>query len=801
MADNPLQSISRYWSLVGSPTVGWLPEDPADELVYRILAGSYAQTLSELVDKPCLFLLGEPALGKSTAIRREVDRLRSELPADEQAVMIDLAAISSDSALDSEFEDVAIQEWQTGQKILHLFLDSYDECLRHYPALKPRLLRNLSRLPLDRLRLRIACRSGDFPGSLPRDVLALWPTHSQRGSVQDTMYRLELLARRDVRVRAEAEGVANVDNFLLEVDRHNASMFAQRPLTLNALLGAFKRGEFPTSEAALYTFAARALCSEPGGDAAREARLGPESLLALAERVAVLMTLAGKDLLWIGPASELPVGALLLDDVVGGDEVVTGNRVSADRQSIQEVIGRCALFEVQDAQLIRWSQQSYREFLAAVYFSRRLPDKTKALQFFEHPGRPGTTARPIAPHLAEPAAWLAAIDESVARVLTDHDPGVLLRARHFIFPSIRPDLASWLLRETASGRAINLGWTAERARESVCHDGLPAQLREILNRSDANNEERSLACWLAGACRFSELETALLAIALDAVAALSTRWTAVLALGEVGSEETHAALRPLLDTIQGPSSASHRLRGQVLSVVWPRYLSTSEALEYLRILQQSPTDEYRETFGSRFVPRMGPVHLAEALAWIRTTTDQDDGALDRRMAEILLAAAGSIDDDRVCAELASTLVARAKSRNHTIPFDESKFFDTLSGYSDELRTTFADALAVEYASQDGGPAGTVYEISEFIARLDLPYDALVGLASKTTSANSILWWQALTSDRRTWAHSGAAHLIRQAFTDAELNSVAEELFQALIQRVEAAHRPESSTEATPHEFT
>ena len=258
----------------------------------------------------------------------------------------------------------------------------------------------------------------------------------------------------DIRLWAEAEAVPDVDAFLAEVQRRNAGMFAQRPLTLNALIVAFKRGEFPSTEVALYDFASRALCSGPDGDPGRDVRVSAEGRVALAERVAALMTLAGKDRLWLGPSTAKPEDAMGIAEVAGGDEAVAGARFLADSLAIREVVERCALFEVHDAQLVRWSQQAYREFLAASYFARRLERKATALQLLRAPRPPpGSTTRPIAPQLAESVAWLAATDEPFATLVAERDPIVLLRAQHFVFPSVRPRLATWLLEETEAGRA------------------------------------------------------------------------------------------------------------------------------------------------------------------------------------------------------------------------------------------------------------------------------------------------------------------------------------------------------------
>ena len=167
--------ISRYWSAESSDgnaadPFGLSVNNPFgfdDQLWYHRAFRDDVQPLSGLTEIPCLFLLGEPGLGKSTAVRQEVRRLEQVLPDDERVHRIDLAEVSSDAGLDTAFSHATIQAWRNDESTLHLFLDSYDESLRRYPTLKPRLLARLREFQQaglhGRLRLRIACRSGDFP--------------------------------------------------------------------------------------------------------------------------------------------------------------------------------------------------------------------------------------------------------------------------------------------------------------------------------------------------------------------------------------------------------------------------------------------------------------------------------------------------------------------------------------------------------------------------------------------------------------------------------------------------------------
>jgi hypothetical protein len=449
---------------------------------------------------------------------------------------------------------------------------------------------------------------------------------------------------------------------------------------------------------------------------------------------------------------------------------------------------------VDEARLVRWSQQSYREFLAASYFARRLEKRAKALQFFEHPGRPGSTSRPIAPQLAESVAWLAAMDESIAARVAEYDPIVLLRALHYIFPSIRPRLAAWLLEETAAGRAVHLGWSVDRARSTVCHEGLATKLAEYLNDATAHVEIRTMASWLAGVCQFRDLGPVVLAIAHNDGEDLSTRWAAVFALEEIGTEDNKHSLRPLLESIAGDSAASHRLRAQVLRTLWPVHITTSEALDYLREHQRSSTDEYRSVFGGKFASAMDTTQLAEALTWMTNVAQDEDGPLDWHFAEILLAASKAIDDQGVREALASTLVARATAQDHLVPYHSIEFYQSIRSQPTELQVALVDAMSKVIASRSASSSVARYHIANFIDRLELPYDQLVALASKSEANSRSLWWKVLHSDTRTWVTQSEEHPIRKALAANDLEPPARELFDYLDQEIGARAAPKGPEE-------
>ena len=109
----------------------------------------------------CLVLLGEPGIGKTSAIKMEEKLINSKNEiSGSKALRIDLNQISSSSDFtEILFDSETIQDWISSEYPLHIFLDSLDECPLRINRLCTMLSSRLKNYPIERLYLRIACRT------------------------------------------------------------------------------------------------------------------------------------------------------------------------------------------------------------------------------------------------------------------------------------------------------------------------------------------------------------------------------------------------------------------------------------------------------------------------------------------------------------------------------------------------------------------------------------------------------------------------------------------------------------------
>jgi hypothetical protein len=194
------------------------PESP-----YGATANPDVVPFERIESATCLVLLGEPGLGKSTALRQHRDGVEVEAAETGTAILWkDLNAYQSEERLiRAVFEDSRFTAWAAGDGVLHLFLDSLDECLLRIDTLACLLSEELARFPISRLRLRLACRTAVWPALLEHRLRELW------GDAAVGVYELTPLRRRDVAEAAQASQIDD-DALLAEIDRREARSPAGR---------------------------------------------------------------------------------------------------------------------------------------------------------------------------------------------------------------------------------------------------------------------------------------------------------------------------------------------------------------------------------------------------------------------------------------------------------------------------------------------------------------------------------------------------------------------------------------------
>jgi hypothetical protein len=165
--DGHIYGWTRFWvpetGTINLSDGGFLL-DPTDLVLRSHVSGP--APLADLTSYRALALLGEPGIGKSTALKAEVERVAAQ-PAETNAVSIyvDLRDYSSDVLLYQKvFESAKFTAWKNGTSHLFLHLDSLDEALLRVETIANLLTSELPHYPTARMSVRIVAAAG--PGAL-----------------------------------------------------------------------------------------------------------------------------------------------------------------------------------------------------------------------------------------------------------------------------------------------------------------------------------------------------------------------------------------------------------------------------------------------------------------------------------------------------------------------------------------------------------------------------------------------------------------------------------------------------------
>jgi hypothetical protein len=262
-----------------------------------------------------LLLSGEPGIGKSTVLEAHAPLLPAGLSC--PVVRVDLSRYGEDRLVREIIDGPAVREWQAGEGQLCLVLDGLDEGMLHIPQLASILAGQLKSWPCDRLWLRTACRTADWPDLLDSAVKKAFP---------DQHRAFELLPLRRSDVADIAEQWSEPGPFLDAIEQSRVVPLACRPLTCRLLARTFANsgGRLPDSAAELYERGLLALCEEASKTrlaSGLHGRVPPSHRLAVAARLAAISIFAGRSTFWTGASTDLiGIDSPTVEELSGGTE-------------------------------------------------------------------------------------------------------------------------------------------------------------------------------------------------------------------------------------------------------------------------------------------------------------------------------------------------------------------------------------------------------------------------------------------------------------------------------------------------
>lgn len=609
-------------------------------------------TLDQLQTISCLALLGEPGVGKSWSLSADVDAFQKEKP-DLQVMRLNLRSYGSEDRLyRALFEDPIFLNWKNDDSELHLYLDSFDECLLRIDTVAALLADELPKYPLKRLKLRIACRTAAWPPLLERALKAGY------GEDQFAATELVPLRRADVLEAAALVGIAEPDAFLKRIDELGLASLAGKPITLKFLLDTFLReGNLPTDLMGVYEKGCLILCEEQNENrraAGQTGILSAASRLEIASRIAAVTQLGNDFAVWTGAeGGRIPPEDVSIAQLVGGTEVAE-QTLNISGEMIEDTLDT-GLFSSRGAERLGWSHQTLAEYLAARYCLTHALSIEQLRSLIFHPRR----AR-VVPQVREVASWLALQNEELFLEIAEKDPEVLLgSAAPSLSPSQRSALTDALLRSCDESEILHIHHNL--AVRHLAHPDLAIQLEPVLRDQDRPTATRYFAISIARNCSVEGLGEALLGIALSDEETHDLRSAAAYGVADLGTDAERERMRPLLTTTR-EADPDDQLRGAALGAVYPDGVYEDAMWSYLEHPRKALYGgAYTSFYYYSVIPKLNAQNLPTALQWCQRQPVEDIGPVVDLEGKIFALAVELIEDQAVATSLANAIFQRCKA--------------------------------------------------------------------------------------------------------------------------------------------
>lgn len=536
-----------------------------------------ASGLDDLADAPCLVLLGDSGLGKSTA----VDAAREALGA--RCRVRELGSANDGGDVRSVIREGLARA--TSEGVHHLFLDGLDEALTKVDAIGKKiadeLLGDLD--ALQRLRLRIVCRAAALPERLPEQLERAY------GKEQVARYSLLPLRWSDVETLVRHARADDAEEILPLLREPPLAALAARPITLKLLLESRTRAmKTARSSYEVYDEAMKSLLVDPDEDRRGAGHGSVHERRALARSLAVATLLGGRPRI---VASQVPTGSLA--DAVTADDVSP----IASPKELQRLVTSAPLFDKE-----RFAHRSYAEFLSAELLAQHASVEVAVGALFLS----AVVTTRVVPQLRGVAALLGARRRFFERLLV-RDPMTLLDVDPlFVDDAQRARLIDAVLSRGEELRTLGVWHRGGERLARFTHPGFTAQLSAWLMKREAHELAHEAAVVALMRARDATLAPLLADIAVDRQRSHDVRYLALTAVSESGDDDAIRALRPLIDG--GAEDADDDLKALALEALWPKFIDGATMFGAL-----SPRKD-PHLFGSYFgfVASTVPEHLSRA---------------------------------------------------------------------------------------------------------------------------------------------------------------------------------------------
>ncbi|SEP46878.1 NACHT domain-containing protein [Propionispora vibrioides] len=589
--------------------------DPQSE--YGKYHNPNAKPLEEFLSYQCLVLLGDPGLGKSFEVEMNRPLTINEKTENEKELLVNLNTCQSDHQLEKKIlHNPIFESWRNSDhQTLYLTLESFDECLIRVEILNNLLLEILKESPIDRLYLRIVCRTGYWPSALEIGLKKLWE--------KDAVKIIELmpLRRVDVENAARMESI-NISAFMAKIASQNISSFAARPITLRFLLNRFKAsGDLPGNQIEMYNEGCLMLCEEVNPfriNTSTAGSLSSKARLIVASRIAAALIFTGKTTIWnAANCGDISVDAIPIQALIGFEQI-DGQPILIDERVLQETLAT-GIFSSRGQNLLGWAHQTYGEFLAANYLKLHSAKEKIIMSLISVNYRNG---KRLIPQLFPVTAWIAGMIPTMFRQVMKMEPEVLLLGDIAATTDcLKAEFVEAFLTQLDNTGVIDWAISGNLRYDRVKHSGLAEQLKCYLSDKAKNETVRIEALNIAKECGLEELGNIISDIALDVSDNQEVRSTAAFVVSRIGKDNDKAKLRTIVFTEDQDSH--NKLKRYALLAVWPNSITAEELFS---ILTPTQRNNYLDSsfISDHILNGLKPLDLPIAVKWVLSQYNDEE---------------------------------------------------------------------------------------------------------------------------------------------------------------------------------
>lgn len=616
------------------------------------------KTFADLQENSLLFLLGEPGIGKS----KTIEQIYTTLQNNQQNVhLINLRLVNDAITLqDKVFNDPIVQDWQSTDTNLELFLDSYDEGLLGFENITAHIIDNFRKIAKEKLKtlkLRIICRTAELPQMLENDLKELF-RQSEGEKNKEISYELLILRYKDIENVLRIEQIIP-DDFIRHIEQNDLSVFVSIPVTLIMLINLFQQNNsLPHGKWEIFSKGLLHLAKEQNEQRKTIGKIGvlsPDDRLTLASKTAFYFLFANKH-------------TFILDDdslLLESHDDLKSNKI-ASKEHIKELINT-SLFAARENGRFGFVHRTFIDFLAAKYIlDNDISIDTIIPMLLDMK----SSYKRIYPQLIEAASWLATQRSEYFGVLINYNSDVIVKGDLSKLSDQQKDELVHQCLKTIENEKINeLHYDILKFFPQLHTNNTGKLLTPYFFSSPRNIFSRRVALEIATICEIKEVEKYIFQILHNSIEHLSLRISAMEYIAKSNSGTYTEQLKYYAIGIE--EDKDDELKGFALKALFPNHINIDEFLSLLTSQKQKNLyGKYQKFLQHEFYSILTEAQIIVVIQWL--IHNYDNGLYRELIHPVIVKAWEYIDHNIIILRLLTDLIEFNYQKYHRFPESYSK---------------------------------------------------------------------------------------------------------------------------------